>query len=364
MGIVDFHVHCRESKSVEGSAENIGHVLRVAELAKVDGVGDMPNLPEPIIYRRQVVERLEAARAYGSDVFYGLHIGMTSDREQICRAVDTYRKFFPKEGDRVGVIGLKMFAGRSTGNLEIIDEGEQGRVYETLGNCGYEGVLVVHCEDESLMRPERWDPDVPRSHSFARPAVAESESARKQIMFAYSEGLKALHIAHVSTSATVGLVDVARSNYGSSDVRSMRITCGVTPHHLFVNYDMMKDMTLKVNPPLRSPKNQQGLLDCLKMGKINQIESDHAPHLLARKTGEALDDDKNPIYMSGIPVLDSWPKVIRRLKNEGFDDDRIRMLTRDNVLRNYGIPDGVVGNSEGVGDLNLNEYPYGYGDLI
>jgi dihydroorotase len=359
MGVVDFHVHCRGLREGDGEADYIGHVLRVVELAGVDAIGDMPNPKIPITTRKLVIERLNVARSYGSDVFYGLHIGMTPDPEQIREAVEVYREFFPKVGDRVGAIGLKMYAGRSTGNLEIIDVDKQRSVYETLGKCGYDGVLAVHCEKESLMRPEFWNPKEPMSHSLARPAEVEVESVRDQIRFAYEGGLKALHIAHVSTFEAVELVDIARRNYGNSDVRSMKVTCGVTPHHLFLNNEMRTGedgLLWKVNPPLRSKSEQDALLRCLNSGLINCVESDHAPHHLKNKMGEP--------YLSGIPGLDSWPKVLERLRREGFTEGRVRRLTRDNILGIYGIPNGVVKDSEGVGDMGLNEYAYGYGEEL
>ena len=40
------------------------------------------------------------------------------------------------------------------------------------------------------------------------------------------------------------------------------------------------------------------------------------------------------------------------------------MLTRCDVLKIYGIPDGVVKNREGVGEIRLDEYAYGYGKEI
>lgn len=368
MGIVAPHVHCRKSLYKVGSAEYIGHALSVAERAGVDAIFDEPNtIPDPITTREQVIERLEIAKSYNSKVFYGLHIGLTSDSEQIYRAVDVCREFSPKPGDSVGVVGTKTFFGKSVGNLEIIKLPRQKGVWDELGHCGYEGVSTNHLEKEKFMRPWLWDPRVPTSHSLARPAIAEIESIKDQVKFLYDSNFKGtFHIAHVSTPKAVDYINAVRNN----EVSTLKITCGATPHHLFLNTRMMEELgpknglLWKVNPPLRSEAEQRGLLDRLKSGKINWIETDHAPHLLVNKTGEAFDDDGKPIYMSGIPGLDSWPKVIERLKREGFDNVRIRELTRDNVLEVYGIPEGVIGDSPGIGDINLNEYPYGYGDAL
>ena len=74
-----------------------------------------------------------------------------------------------------------------------------------------DGVLVVHCEKEGLLKPMLWNPSNPRSHSYARPNESEVESVENQIDFATEYQFKGvLHIAHISVPESVELVDRTR----------------------------------------------------------------------------------------------------------------------------------------------------------
>ena len=173
---LDTHVHFRDF--TQRHKETIQHGLEVAYDAGVDAVFDMPNTDPPLTTREIVVERLRIAKeANISDIFYGLYMGLTTDIQQVKRAVDVYREFQQ-------VIGMKLYAGHSVGNLGITSEHGQGLIYETLTKQGYDGVLAVHCEKESYLHPEKWNPRHPITHCYARPEEAEIESVGDQIELA------------------------------------------------------------------------------------------------------------------------------------------------------------------------------------
>jgi dihydroorotase len=217
--MIDSHVHCRDWK--QSHKETIAHALTVAERVGLSGIFDMPNTDPPITSRELVEKRLSDARKANSPVFYGLYIGITSDPNQIREAVDLHRTHFPKPRDKVGVIGLKMFAGKSVGDLSVVGDREQQRVYQTLAEANYLGVLAVHCEDEDYMKPESFNPRFLHSHATARPEISEVESIADQIWYARMEGYKGhLHICHVSTLESVDRVNLFRN--------LMKLSCGVT----------------------------------------------------------------------------------------------------------------------------------------
>lgn len=320
---IDCHVHLRD----EGwnHKETIEHGLRVAEDSGLDAVFDMPNNEPVTTTREQVLERLKLAREANSEVFYGLYVGLTSNTKQIREAVKIWREFFPKPGDKSGVIGLKMFAGKSVGDLSVVEFEKQFVVYQTLARAGYNGVLAVHCEKESEMRPDLWIPGEPITHGRARPEYSETASVCDQINFVKSTGFRGhLHIAHVSTSRTLPVIDYARKS-------GIDISCGVTPHHLLLPEDIMhgKDGILyKVNPPLRDGETVRELFNCVLDGKIDVFESDHAPHTEAEKREK---------YMSGIPNLASWPDVIGILKRLGVHEGLINRMAFDRVNEIFGL---------------------------
>jgi len=319
--MIDCHVHCRDWD--EDYKETIAHALAVAENSKISGIFDMPNTNPPVISRDTVRLRLREANKLYSRVFYGLYVGLTPNLDQIKESVECVRDYFPKKGDRAGVIGLKMFAGKSVGNLGIINEEEQRGVFDSLSDLGYNGILVVHCEKESEMHSELWDYKNPITHSYTRPERSEIESIRNIVDFAIdSEYLGKLHIAHVSTSESVELVKQYK--------RLLNISCGATPHHLLLDNSLMQNgdgILYKVNPPLRDPETRQGLFKCFLNGDIDVLESDHAPHTLSDKTKK---------HMSGIPWLACWPEVFEILKQKGADSSLIEKMSHDNINTIFG----------------------------
>lgn len=321
---IDVHTHCRDFE--QNYKETIAHALDVAKDSGLSAIFDMPNTKPPMTNREKVLERLALARNANSPVFYGLYVGLTSNPNQIKEVVELYREFFPqKSSDKTGVIGLKMFAGKSVGDLEIINSEDQLNVYEQLVKNNYQGVLAVHCEKESEMITELWDPKFPESHTWARPEEAEIESIKDQINFAVKTNygkIGKLHIPHISTSQGVELVNSVRS--------SINISCGATPHHLLLNSEEVYDkggVLYKVNPPIRTITTQEALLEKFKNGEIDILETDHAPHTLEEKLQQ---------YMSGIPELASWPIFLKILKEKGVSKELIEKVAFENPNEIFG----------------------------
>ncbi|MGL5033130.1 MAG: amidohydrolase family protein, partial [Microcystaceae cyanobacterium] len=85
-----------------------------------------------------------------------------------------------------------------------------------------------------------------------------------------------LHILHLSTGIEA---DYLR------DHKPAWVTAEVTPQHLLLNTDAYAQIgTLaQMNPPLRSPQNNEVLWQALLDGVIDFIATDHAPHTLEEK---------------------------------------------------------------------------------
>jgi dihydroorotase len=314
---IDPHVHCRDWE--ESGKATIEEVKRLAARQGVGIIFDMPNTKPPITTAELVERRLATAMdELGSLDGYYLYVGVTADPDQVKDAVRIFNEY-PR------VIGLKMFAGKSVGDLAVIKEEDQRIVYGTLADAHYDGVLAVHCEHEDFSRLNLWIPERPSTWNLARPPEMEIRSVKNQIKFACDEGFAGhLHVCHASVPQTVWLVDEARAR--------MRISCGVTPHHLLHSTDEMQivsGMKYKVNPPLRNNKMRLGMWELLRHGKIDWIESDHAPHEKERKTYN--EDNPKEFYMSGIRSLKDYDRLLRKLRKDDFSVQQIYELTNANI---------------------------------
>jgi dihydroorotase len=332
--MIDPHVHCRDWNWAY--KDTVAHVLSVAERIGISGIFDMPNT-EPVIASYDAAgRRLDDALRINSPVFYGLYVGLTSDPKQIKEAVRAWKSFFSDGSTRVGVVGLKLFAGKSVGDLSVVNEEDQKTVYRVLAEEGFSGVLAVHCEKESEMLDGIWDPyhPIPIAHCRARPSVAEYASVLDQIKFSGEVDFKGcLHIAHVSSNLSILAIKGAKE-------KGRIISCGVTPHHLLFDETKMMEsdgILYKVNPPIRDCAENMLLWAYLKDGYIDWIETDHAPHTLAEKTGKVLDKSGKPSYASGIPSLVFYPYLLNRLAQEGFTPEQIVRITHRNIEDIFGI---------------------------
>lgn len=316
MGRIDPHVHCRDG--AQAYKTTIEKVFRLADEQDVEKIFDMPNTDPAILGPRNVEERLKLVpQSRRGDYF--LYVGATPNREQLQEALKCYTNF-------TQVIGIKMFAGESTGDLKIIEPGRQRAVYRILTELGYDGVLAVHCEKEALMKRDLWDPSNPVTHCYARPKEAEIEAVRDQIVFAMETGFPGtLHICHASCPETVELVDGAR--------RRLRISCAVTPHHIMWADDMMEGngeagLDYKMNPPLRPADSVMGLMDCLRAGKVDWIETDHAQH--------SPEEKRPPKCLSGHPSLCLYRQFVEEyLPGIGITNEQIEAMTYGNIVRAF-----------------------------
>ena len=345
--MIDPHVHFRDGS--QSNKETICHGLAVAKKCGVSAVFDMPNIAPPLTGEEQIQKRFKLADKAGSDVFYGLYMGLTDNRAQIAHACRTYESF-PR------VVGFKLFAGKSTGNMSVPDRNGQIRVFSALKDEGYRGVVAVHCEKETLFQTEKWDSKRPSSHGDVRPPEAEIESVRDILGIARETGFRGhVHICHVSCPGSLDVIDLYRNE------ENFHVSCGVTAHHLLLSSEMMKGpkgLLMKVNPPVRSEKIRVLMWRHFNAGRIDWIESDHAPHTLK--------DKMHPPYASGLPGLPILPALISIFRKEGHKEDFIREKTHNAVCRAFqlDLPYHPIHDILVTGEYEFDVYKFLYTGAI
>ncbi len=112
------------------------------------------------------------------------------------------------------------------------------------------------------------------------PAAAEDIMVARDVILAETTAAH-VHIAHLSTAGSVRLVRDAKA-------RGIHVTAEVTPHHLVLTEDAVRtyDPNAKMNPPLRSKRDAEAVLEGLADGTIDCVATDHAPHAMSEKEGE------------------------------------------------------------------------------
>ncbi len=109
------------------------------------------------------------------------------------------------------------------------------------------------------------------------PRSAESEMIRRDIALLKKVPKARYHVLHVSTRESLEEIRKAKE-------AGLRVTAEVSPHHLFFsNADIPpstdpRSSNYKMNPPLFDPEDRIALVQALRIGLIDCVSTDHAPH--------------------------------------------------------------------------------------
>jgi dihydroorotase len=136
--------------------------------------------------------------------------------------------------------------------------------------------LMDHAEDDLLLNKGVMNEGVISSRLglIGRPKEAEIRAVKQNLEIAQKTG-GWIHLQHLSCEESVDLVEEAKNN-------GVNVTSEVTPHHILYTEDYIEtykfDSQFKVNPPLRTEKDRLKCLEGLKVGIIDVVATDHAPH--------------------------------------------------------------------------------------
>jgi dihydroorotase len=187
------------------------------------------------------------------------------------------------KGEELSEIGELKFAGavalsddgRPVGNSSLMKKAMQ---YASM----FDITIISHCEDLDLVDEGLMNEGYQSSILGLKgnPAPAEEVMiARDLILAEYTKAT--IHIAHVSTGLGVDLIRNAKR-------RGVKVTAETCPHYFTLTDQACEgfNTNAKVNPPLRTQKDVDAIIEGLKDGTIDIISTDHAPHHIDEKNVE------------------------------------------------------------------------------
>jgi dihydroorotase len=274
-GFFDIHVHLREPGTEEaetiatgGSAAVAGGFTAVAAMPNTKPSNDNPSITHYILS--------EARRSSPARIF---PIGAITKEQK---------------GETLAEIG-EMF---EAGIVGISDDGRpvmDGQLFRRALEYAqmFDMPVIQHCEDLHLSKGGVMHEGVYSTRLGLKgiPAAAEETMVSRDLILAEMTGGK-YHVAHLSTRRSVQMVREAKA-------RGLRISAEVTPHHFTLTDAAVADYdtNAKMNPPLRSTDDVEGVLDGIRDGTIDSIASDHAPHHINLKM---LEFDHAPFGITGL----------------------------------------------------------------
>lgn len=173
----------------------------------------------------------------------------------------------------------------------------------------------------------------------------EYEAVIRDIEIAKKTGAR-YHFCHMSTKESIDAIKKAR------DLGYNNITYEITPHHLVLNEDMIKDGNWKMNPPLRSEDDRKRVEEALISGEADIIACDHAPHT---------EEEKNQDYLkcpNGIIGIETELPIIYHyfVKSGKISLRRFLDVLVYNPNRIFNLPehDIKVGSIADIAILDIN----------
>ena len=290
-GLIDPHVHLRDPGQTHKEDFHTGTMAALA--GGYTTVLDMPNNVEPIVSQERLQAKIaRAAKQTVCDV--GFHFGTLGDNfDQFDRVID-------------GVHGLKMYLNVTTGNF-IIDKDKLAAIYQAWPESK---PILLHAEDD----------------------------VSDLVLSTLRKAPKPTHICHVSSRAELEFVMQAKAE-------GLPVTCGVTPHHLFLNQEDARTLGPygHMKPFLKPQADVQFLWDHLDA--VDLIESDHAPHTKSEKAGA------NPPF--GVPGLETTlPLMLTAEQEGGLTRAKLIDLLHGSPARIFNIPTDKTTKVE----VELGEY--------
>lgn len=260
-GLVDMHVHLRQPGFEY--KETIASGARAAAAGGFTAVACMPNT-RPVIDTPEGVAyvRAQAELAGGAQVW---PIAALS-RGQKGQEVSDYE------------------ALKAAGAVALSDDGvpvqNANLLRDAMILAHRQGLTVLsHCEDADMVQNFAVNEGrVSRQLRIpGRPAIAEELQVMRDAMLAEETGA-AVHICHISTAKSVSIIRRFKR-------KGVSVTCETCPQYFTFTEDevLRQGAIARVNPPLRTPADVEGILEGLRDGTIDAIATDHAPHSAEEK---------------------------------------------------------------------------------
>jgi len=308
-GVVDTQVHFREP-GLEYK-EDLESGTRAAVMGGVTAVFEMPKTSPATIDEVALNEKLTRAegRAWCDHAFF---IGAAAENAERIGELERLP----------GCCGVKIFMGSSTGTLLVDNE-------ETLRSVFRHGRrrVAIHSEDEARLR-ERFDLVRDGGKVAQHPEWRDVETAvrsTKRLLRLAREAGRRVHVLHVTTAEEIPILAA------NKDIATVE----VTPQHLTLAapycYEELGSLA-QMNPPIREARHRTALWEAVRLGIVDVIGSDHAPHTREEK---AAPYPRSPSGMPGVQTL--LPLLLDHMNAGKLTLERLVDLTSAGAQRIYNI---------------------------
>ena len=255
-GLVDLHVHFREP------GFEYKETIKTGSLAAARG-GVTTVLPMP--NTKPVADSVEVIS----------HINDIVKRDAVVNVLQVASVTMGQEG----CVPTDIEALRNMGVVAISEDGKSvmnAEIYRQamIKAAECDMTVLAHCEDKNMVNGGALN-ESDKSRELGIKGITngvEDVIVARDILLSKETGCK-LHLCQCSTEDSVKMIAAAKAE-------GLRVTGEVCPHHFTLCDEDIPgdDADYKMNPPLRSRRDMEALIEGLKNGTMDVISTDHAPH--------------------------------------------------------------------------------------
>jgi dihydroorotase len=326
-GLIDLHVHLREPG--QSSKETIATGTQAAAAGGITSVVCMPNT-SPTIDNPSVVTWV-AERAKSSacvNVFVAGAITKGIAGEELAPIGSMHK---------AGIVALTD-DGHCVQNHEVMRRAlEYARMF---------GLTVMdHCQDYNLagngVMHEGCVSTVLGLPGW--PAAGEEIIVQRNALLAELCDTP-IHCQHLSSTGSIRILREARA-------RGVKLSGEICPHHIALTDEALRsfDTNFKMNPPLRTERDVDALVEGVADGTITVLASDHAPHASYEKEVEF---DQAPFGILGLETELGLFLDLLVHKKRAIDLRRLIAMFTVEPARLLGLERGTLG-AGAVADVTL-----------
>ncbi|MBE6911244.1 MAG: dihydroorotase [Ruminococcaceae bacterium] len=320
-GFCDVHVHFREPGF--SYKETIASGSLAAARGGFTSVCTMPNLnpvPDSVPHIKEQAEIIERDAVIDVYPYGSITVGQKGEELSDLEGMAEYAIAFSDDGRGVQSDDMMREAMKRAKALDKM--------------------IVAHCEVNAELKPGGCihDGEFAALHGYVG---INSESEWKQV----ERDLKLVreigcryHVCHISTAETVELIRRAKAE-------GLDVTCETGPHYLTMcDMDIGEEGRFKMNPPIRSSRDRDALVEGLLDGTVDMIATDHAPHSAEEK---AKGLSKSAFGVVGLETAFAvlYTKLVKTGK---MSLEKLVEVMSDNPRARFNLP---VGSDFSVWDL-------------
>jgi len=287
-GLIDVHVHLREPGFLYKETVKSGTAAAVAggftSVLSMPNLNPVPDSAENLKVQTDAIRKDAVCNVYPIGAITKGQMGEEiADFEKMERAIA-----FSDDGKGVQNDELMEKAMRKCKELDKI--------------------LVAHCEDNSLLFGGYIHDGEYAKLNGHKGICSESEwkQIERDLKLVSKIGCK-YHVCHISTKESVALIREAKK-------AGLDVTCETGPHYLTLcDMEIKDEGRFKMNPPIRSAKDRDALIEGICDGTVDMIATDHAPHSAEEKS-KGLKGSLNGI----VGLETSFAKVYTCLTKKGI----------------------------------------------